>query len=61
MAYGSLQDRSRQSSIYTYAVSVRVTEEDMKFLKRSAEANCRTLAEEVRFLIKEARMHRAEL
>lgn len=39
----------------TCALSVRLHADDMDFLKKSAEANCRSLADEVRFLVKSAR------
>lgn len=47
--------RKPKDKTLTCALSVRLHTEDMDFLKQSAEANCRTLADEVRFIVKAAR------
>lgn len=57
MLYGSTRPGKKPDSNepLTCALSVRIQEDDMMFLKKSADANCRTLADEVRYIIKAAK------
>lgn len=57
LIYGTRPKR-QDEKVLTCALSVRLQEEDMMFLRTSAEKNCRTLADEVRYIIKTAR-HKA--
>lgn len=50
---------SDSNKTLTCALSVRLHSDDMEFLRKSAEANCRTLADEVRFIVKAAKRRAA--
>lgn len=55
MYLSSRSHKTNPSKVLTKALSIRISKEDMDFLKSSAEKHCRTLADEVRYMVRTQR------